>query len=86
MNGRKKRDRASEIANAIGLINENNMGSIAEEQEMNDLVQEYFLGPSENDLSSEDDESSDDELDIDRPSDSSKLIITKAFTNLFMAM
>ena len=61
-------ERAKQIADALGLISDNNMGDIAGEKEMRELVEEYFLAPGDDDDADEYtdvEDSSDDELDLD---------------------
>ena len=59
-----KMERAKEIADVLGLINESNMGSIAKERDMRNVIEEYFLAPPDDgDNEYTDIESSDDESD-----------------------
>ena len=56
-----KRNRATEIADALAFINETNMGGMAGESEMLQLIEEYFVDPETPD----DEIESYDELDLE---------------------
>ena len=53
-------DRAREVADALGCLQAANLGAFAEEIELREMVEEYFVHGNVESDSEDDDESSDD--------------------------